>query len=267
MKSFFFFMACLCSFSLFAQTVYNLPYSNDFNAYVTQQDFEADWSYENNPIDASAGIWLFDSSAYFGFNNSNCPLYFTTSSSDGDDWLFSPGFNLSSVNQYNLSFLYAAAFNGYTEKMKVYIGASDTSTAMTQLLFDFTSITSATFTLKNIPFTVPADGVYYFGFLAQSIAGNFGIIIDNFALDVASAIPSSDFASIRIFPNPVSDQLFIDAPAECEYCIHDAEARMICSGSCNNALSPIQLGGFLPGLYFLTITDGQQSVQFQLLRP
>lgn len=244
---------------VFAQTVQNVPYYNDFNAYATEAAFTAEWKYENNPPDAGAGVWLFDYTAYFGYDTSNCPLYFTASDSNGDDWLFSPGFNLTAGTNYTLSFQLAGAFEGYTEKMKVYTGTEDTSSAMTQLIQDYTAISTATFSLSSINFSVPSDGVYYLGFLAYSDAGNFGIILDNFGLNVASGISEVSNLPSAVYPNPTSNFTTIAAPEGSLYQIFNSSGALTSKGICTSNQTKIDVSDYTPGIYTIQLRNNEKT--------
>jgi len=246
-----------------AQGPYSPPYSTDFNNYSTEAEFLTDWSYQNNLPTDQAGVWGFDNTAYFGYNSSNCPFYFTASTSDGDDWLFSPGFNLTQGTTYSLSFLYAGALNGYVEKMKVYAGNDDTSTAMTQLLQDFNAITSSTFQTSTVLFSVPTSGVYHFGFWAQSASGNFGILIDNFALNVQTAIMPCDISEIQVYPNPCNGMLHLSTNDKSHVALFSSCGQLLYEESVTET---VDLSGFENGLYFIRIDD-RKAIPLEIQNP
>lgn len=249
MKTITIFLLVIISWQIKAQTTFTPPYSTDFNNYTTEAEFLVDWSYENNLPTDQAGVWGFDYTAYFGFNSSNCPFYFTASNADGDDWLFSPGFNLTQGTSYNLTFLLAGAFDGYTEKMKVFAGTADTSSAMTQQLYDFSAISFAVFDSVSLSFSVPATGVYYFGFQALSAAGNFGILIDNFSIDYGTGI-SSFQKSTTCFSNPCNGILLFSSGSPKEITLYSSSGQMIIHTIADDQLI---LSGISDGLYFVRI--------------
>lgn len=255
MKTITFFLLVIISWQIKAQTSFTPPYSTDFENYTTEAEFLVDWSYENNLPTDQAGVWGFDYTAYFGYNSSNCPFYFTASSSDGDDWLFSPGFNLTQATSYTLSFLFAGAYEGYTEKMKVYTGTTDSSTAMTQMLHDFTSITSPDFEPISITFTVPATGVYYFGFHALSTAGNFGILIDNFSIDNGTGIDQSQVPS-HMFPNPCNGILQFSDASPKEIQLYSTDGKMILHTMAEKQLNVSEVPD---GIYFIRTNKDQAA--------
>jgi hypothetical protein len=264
MKSFFFFLFISTVAWVNAQSVFDVPYSTDFENYTSEEEFLADWKYENNLPTDQAGVWGFDYTAYFGYNSSNCPFYFTASSSDGDDWLFSPGFNLAAGTNYDLSFLYAGAFAGYTEKMVVYIGNADTSSAMNTELYNFTSITNDQFQNSSIVFSVPDTGVYYIGFFANSVADNFGILIDNFSLGLQTGINQFNKNAIQVYPNPCGGLLHVTTGNSFFWSLYSPEGTAIVLNQVSEGTT-VDLSAYAHGLYFLKI-NGNEAVPVVLNR-
>ncbi len=116
--------------------------------------------------------------------------YNTDGTTPANDWLFTQGLNLSTGINYTVSFRYLASSGpDFVEKLKLVMGASATSAAMTTgtLLFENQSVNSASFTTAVVPFTVPANGVYYFGFHAFSDADQDWLILDDINIDVTAA--------------------------------------------------------------------------------
>jgi len=253
MKQFIFSLFIFVCWQLHAQGPFTPPYSTNFNNYTTEAEFLADWSYQNNLPTDQAGIWGFDNTAYFGYNSSNCPFYFTASDADGDDWLYSPGLNLTQGISYNVSFLFAGAFSGYTEKMNVYIGNDDTSSAMTQLINGFSAITSDVYTTYSTDFTVPANGVYHIGFFANSAAGNFGILIDNFAVSASTGISTDAQSQTLTYPNPCNGILYLNSDNDIQAALFSTDGRLLLEKVVNGS---IDLSSFSNGLYFLRLNNG-----------
>lgn len=256
MKNLFLLLFIFATVALSAQTIEDVPYSTDFEEFTTEAAFLAVWSFENNLPTDQAGVWGFDYTAYFGYNSSNCPFYFTASSSDGDDWMFTPGFNLAAGTNYDLSFLYAGAANGYTEKMKLFIGIDDTSSAMTTELYDFTAITSDVFQNHSTTFSVPASGVYYIGFYSYSVADNFGILIDNFSLNLQTGLNSYSNEATTVYPNPSAGEVNIAINAPFVWSLYSADGNCLTLNQQSNNPT-IDLSAFADGLYFIRINNNK----------
>ncbi len=254
MKNLFSLLLIFATVALSAQTIQNIPYSTDFEEFTTEAEFLAVWSFENNLPTDQAGVWGFDYTAYFGYNSSNCPFYFTASNVDGDDWLFTPGFNLFAGTNYDLSFLYAGVSTGYTERMKIFIGTSDTSSAMTTELFDFTAITSDVFQNHSNTFSVPSSGVYYIGFYSYSVADNFGFLIDNFSLNLQTGLNSYSNDATTIYPNPSVGEVNVVSNEPFVWSFYSADGNCLIENK--TSINPkIDLSSFSNGLYFLRINN------------
>lgn len=89
-------------------------------------------------------------------------------SNAANDWLYTRALNLTAGQSYRLKFKYKDT--GFVEKLKVAIGTSTASTAMTTELFDVSTGVLSAVVEKNIDFTVDADGVYFIGFQCYSAA-------------------------------------------------------------------------------------------------
>lgn len=82
-----------------------------------------------------------------------------------DNYWFTPGINLKTGYTYKLSFYYLAAYSsGYTAKMGVYIGKSQTVAAMSSVVAKYRVINNASYQLLDTVFNVSSDGIYYLGF-------------------------------------------------------------------------------------------------------
>ncbi|MEI6747667.1 MAG: T9SS type A sorting domain-containing protein [Bacteroidota bacterium] len=102
-----------------------------------------------------------------------------------DDWLFTPGLQLTGGKTYEVGFTYGAG-NDFEEKLSVYWGNSPVSSAMTNgPIFDQT-IQYAN-TIAPVSFTPATDGVYYIGFWGHSDANHDWLSIDDIYVTEALA--------------------------------------------------------------------------------
>lgn len=96
-----------------------------------------------------------------------------------NDWIISPCIYLP-AGTYNLYYDYKAN-SLMEEKFSVYYGTMATVAGMSNLVASQTTATADLVTEQH-RITIAQDGVYYFGFHAQSNAGHLGFSIDNFAI-------------------------------------------------------------------------------------
>lgn len=122
-----------------------------------------------NPIDANNdGITM---------NLNNNINYTFNDEIAADDWMMSPCIEMA-AGTYTIIYDYKAN-SSLTEAFEVYYGngnhVADMTNAVAAHSFNNTTVETATTTI-----TIPADGIYNFGFHATSLAGNLGFTIDNF---------------------------------------------------------------------------------------
>lgn len=122
-----------------------------------------------NPIDANNdGITM---------NLNNNINYTFNDEVAADDWMMSPCIEMA-AGTYTIIYDYKAN-SSLTESFEVFYGngahIADMTNAVATHTFNNTTVETATTTI-----TIPADGIYNFGFHATSLAGNLGFTIDNF---------------------------------------------------------------------------------------
>lgn len=122
-----------------------------------------------NPIDANNdGITM---------NLNNNINYTFNDEAAADDWMMSPCIEMA-AGTYTIIYDYKAN-SSLTESFEVFYGngahIADMTNAVATHTFNNTTVETATTTI-----TIPADGIYNFGFHATSLAGNLGFTIDNF---------------------------------------------------------------------------------------
>lgn len=142
----------------------------------------------------SGNDWKTSNETSNGFDSN--VLKYSYSSSDADTWYFTQGVNLEAGVNYQISYQYGNNSTSYTENLKVAYGTSASSASMTEDLGDHTISLSGS-EIAEVAFTVPADGVYYFGFQAYSVSGQYYLYVDDIQIDLAPACikPSNLIAS------------------------------------------------------------------------
>ncbi|MDP4265195.1 MAG: choice-of-anchor J domain-containing protein [Bacteroidota bacterium] len=117
-------------------------------------------------------------------------VYNSNGTTAANDWLFTQGLNLAAGNAYRLKFKYNNDFTSlYTEKLKVAYGTSATAAAMTNILGNYPSVSSANPQTASIDFTPSDSGIYYIGFQAYSDANKDVLILDDISVGLR---PSCD---------------------------------------------------------------------------
>src|SRR5690554_1107528 len=81
--------------------------------------------------------------------------------------------------EYKISYKYGNVSINWTEKMKVAFGTGTGVGAMTTELADYPAISQGAPMEDTVTFTVPDDGVYYFGFNVYSAGNQFNLYLDD----------------------------------------------------------------------------------------
>ncbi len=120
--------------------------------------------------------------SYLGLSNSICVGYNPSSENIADDWFYSPGFILSSDEDYQLTFYYKAGDPEKPEMLSVYIVSESYNSDTSYLLADLTNLTNESYALYSSTFSVPDSGTYYIGFYCHSLANMDKLLIDDVTL-------------------------------------------------------------------------------------
>ena len=167
-----------------------IPYETDFSGAV------GCWSIED--IDKDGYTWkLTDGSScdadYFGLEYTGS----TSPSTDMNDWLFSPGIELTNGNSYRLTF--SIGNGGLDEKLEIFLSDENSSTDALggTLLYRDENISDFECKESVIDFTAPSSGIYYISFHGYSDANTeHNLYIDDFKID-----DSPNLNSITIVSN------------------------------------------------------------------
>lgn len=118
--------------------------------------------------------------------------YYYDNNNDADDWLITPGLNLSAGRSYTLS-LDANAANIYPERFEVLMGDAPTVEAMTSRLINPTVVNRGEFETFSVDFEVAEAGVYYIGIHAISDRKQYILDIKNLLVEAGllAQAPSS----------------------------------------------------------------------------
>src|SRR5690606_38838212 len=100
-------------------------------------------------------------------------------------WFYTQGIQMFAGVNYKISYKYGGVSVTWTEKMKVAYGTSPVVAQMTTQLADHPNINQGAALTNNVEFTVPADGVYYFGFHAYSNANQYNLLLDDIVIEFA----------------------------------------------------------------------------------
>ncbi|RYY16774.1 MAG: T9SS type A sorting domain-containing protein, partial [Cytophagaceae bacterium] len=266
------FTSAKVSFTSACATTVSFPYAETFDGVtapalpcgVTVLDANADGStWVNSNYNPSSGV--------------NSMRYSPSAVNAADDWFFTNALALKASMKYQLKFRYRVFTYNYPEKMEVKIGTSTTVASQTTTLFSnlamintaYTTTSPGALTGQVTSFTPPADGTYFIGFHAMSIANQFDIYVDDIQVDAAPVLATKSSVaagfSAEASPVPFSDHLTLTLTTlmagPLQLTLHDAVGRVVRETSatvpaCANSLAVPGAGSLPAGMYILTVRQG-----------
>ncbi|AZA82849.1 hypothetical protein C1637_18125 [Chryseobacterium lactis] len=237
-----------------------LPYTLDFEN-VTTPNLPG---CTTNVNAGSGNNWETDSAPtdIQGFST-NVLKYSYSFSNPADAWFFTQGVSLTAGVQYTISYKYGNNSTDYIEKLKVAFGTSADASAMTNPVADYPSIDDNTAHTESLTFTVPATGVYYFGFNAYSDANQYRLYLDDISItnsNLATSEVGQKNNEIKVYPNPFTDVLNIsDVKNIKSISVTDVSGRLL--KTITNPGSTIHLNDLQQGMYMVTLEmkDGKRQ--------
>ncbi len=246
--------------------VQSLPYTQDFDAdndCWTVEDTNADgkqWQRATNSTAVSCVSGNGDYVMYISFN----------SSLDMDDWLFSPGFNLTAGTNYTIAFSYGNdGGSTYIEDMDVYLTTSPNSADAingTQIMSE-TGISDGCHDFSDDAITVPNDGVYYVAFHGKSVADQNILMMDDFSIMVTPGAVDELTNVSGIYPNPTTGEFVIKSHDlnNAQVFVYTMTGKEIYHSVIDNDSYTVNLKHINKGVYFVKVTSNDKSFVRKLI--
>ncbi|MBI5218115.1 MAG: T9SS type A sorting domain-containing protein [Bacteroidia bacterium] len=199
-----------------------ISYYTGFNSVAEREA----WKIED--VNADGKTWYVNNTS--GYNSTPAYEYSYNSSSAANDWLLSRCLYLDAGVNYKVRFLYKVQSATYPENLKVMIGTSQTSSAMTTQIVNYSNLTNTTFSTSLTPFTVSSSGVYYLGFDCYSAIDMYNLYIDDFKV---YKVPTANISSAQSQCLEANTSLTVDLTGEAPWTI------VYSDGSTNHTISGI----------------------------
>lgn len=219
----------------------DLPYGGIFKTYNDMYNYYTILDENNDRI-----TWSYDrntASAYYGYS-----MY-----RDADDWLISPPINYKGGQEYLLKFKAYSSLESYPESMRVTFGADRTAVGQDRLLLDIPVVPAVDedhpVTQYEVPFTVDTDGVYYYGFHANTERYHEFLFIFDIKIDRSTSSSVINVSGADCDPVTVKAgrcTIFISNPTGNEVCIYDVNGSLVARSAATNAEIDMQ-----PGIYIV----------------
>jgi hypothetical protein len=279
----------------------SFPYTENFDALVAKQSLYDDTTYGPIPTDltsplpcgattfdanADANSWfvLADNSDYTSASTAPNALVYAFNldgNTAANDWYFTPGLSLRAGYRYQLQFKYLAGDSGYPEALEVKYGTAATPAGQTNTLFTNNAISNSmayvTTTAANVAAITPtANGIYYIGFHATSIADQYLLFLDDMQVTESPVLgvrnATNSVFTAEASPVPFGERLSLTIntlkPGPAHLTLRDALGRTVRQSTTASLVGAStvavpEVSNLPSGVYFLTVEQGGAS---QLLR-
>ena len=266
------FSSAKVSFTSACATTLTFPYTETFDG-VTAPALPCGVTV----LDANADGSTWVNSNYTPSSGTNSMRYSPSTVNAADDWFFTNALSLKASMKYQLQFKYRVFTYNYPEKMEVKIGTSTTAASQATTLFSNLAMINTAYTTTSpgaqtgqvATFTPSADGTYFIGFHAMSIANQFDIYVDDVQVTAAPVLATKSSVaagfSAEASPVPFSDRLTVTlntlAAGPLQLTLHDAVGRVVRETTATvpagaSSLAVPGAGSLPAGMYILTVRQG-----------
>ena len=228
----------------------NLPYVMDFESAVVP-------AMPGCSVRENAGTgnnWITSSNPGNGFTT-KVLRYNYSGANAANAWFFTQGLNLETGKTYSVSFDYGTNSTFYAEDLKVMLGSSAASAAMTLEIENIEGFNNDSPLTATATFTVSANGVYYMGFNVYSIANQYNVYVDD--IEVTEVLSNDDFstASFTAYPNPVKDVLNLSYSQNIsDVAVFNLLGQQVVTKTVNAAQGQIDMSNLAAGTYLVKVT-------------
>jgi hypothetical protein len=153
-----------------------IPYYQDF------EDTTVPDAPECTIISGSGNNWATVNNPGNGFETN--VLRYEGNDEAADTWFFTQGIEMTAGTNYKITYTYGNDSADTTESLKAIMATSPNAASQSYIVNEITAITGGTSAIYTSSILgVPADGVYYLGFNANSAADQGNLYIDNIEVE------------------------------------------------------------------------------------
>ncbi|AWA30823.1 hypothetical protein HYN48_12445 [Flavobacterium magnum] len=202
-----------------------------------------------------------------GFDSKTLTYRYDTDNA-ANAWYFTRGVTLQAGIGYNISYRYGDnAVDAFSEDLKVMAGTAPTADDMSIDIANYNGINSGTAMQESINFTVPADGVYYFGFNAYSAANQYFIYVDDVMVDVSLSTPGIENDRFSYYPNPVKNVLTLTNTKNITSVeVYNMIGQRLIVKNDNSTTSKVDMSGLPNGSYVVKMTADGMTKTVKVLK-
>lgn len=182
--------------------------------------------------------------------NTQNAVYQYNMAEPADDWLISPAINYEKGKTYELSFMAYSSSLSYREALQVTFGADKTPEAQDNILLDLPELPAHNEEggqqVYRLQFTVPTDGVYYFGFHAVSEKFREYLYVDKVKVEEYDPTAIADIANTNdVEVSTVEGALCVRLAKTAEVTVRDFSGQTVATASGTDLRMPLRPGAYI----------------------
>ena len=256
-----------------APIISSFPFTENFDG-ETIPELPCGWTISDDNNDNRQ--WLTSTAAPLSGANSLYINWTLGGTGPLNDWIFTPELQLTGGTSYDLQFAYKSRGSTFVESMSVWLGSAKDSASMTTMLFDSTNFAFAAYDTVMVTFTPSTTSSYYIGFFGYSQNDQFGILVDDFSLDVSTITSVSDVknnVALTVYPNPNKGVFTLNVNTtdvkELEIKVMNLQGQVVFVKNSFDNISTINenvdLSNNAKGIYFVMVTSDKGVITHKVV--
>jgi hypothetical protein len=154
------------------------------------------------------------------------------------------------------------------EKFEVLWGNDKDTASLNQVLFMDDFLRQPDYTRISQTITPTVSGKYWFAFHSKSDPLQWLVMIDDVAMDFANTIPAGEELSIRMYPVPAQNHLFMHSEnmaAGDLICVYDSKGVLVLSQIARGHEERIDVSSLNAGVYCIVV-NGLKTTQGRFIK-
>jgi hypothetical protein len=159
---------------------YTIPYVQNFDTTLVNS---VPLCYSVVNANSDTNVWRTQDQNFSSASNS---IQIDAGSNDMNDWFFLPGLSMTGGISYRLKFSYNTGNLGASsENLSVFYGTTQNVSGMVNSIVTINGFDTNYYETVQIDFTPSTTGIYYLGFLGNSIANQSYIVVDDISVTLS----------------------------------------------------------------------------------
>lgn len=231
----------------------SLPYTQEFSSLLSGT-LPLGWK-------AEGGVAQWSSETQHAFSDPYALLIKNTGTCG--DWLYTPGFYLSSQSKYLLTFRYRAGIGSPAGAITLHSSMNrHDGTLLANTIYSDSDSPQMDYIIARVVIKPTQTGPWYFAL--KSGSGGNGILIDDFKIEIAPSKTRKLTNPAEFYPNPATDRIIIPAEETTTISIIRHDGKVLLSKTIEGT-SELDISWLEHGIYYLRFTTADVSKASKLI--